>query len=188
VKKLLLLFILLSISVFANDKKVPQKDIAIFRIVNDVYFLSDIINIKSSLQKLDCLLGGAFLNETLKVQYEKLLINSNSNISDLKNNNLEIIKIIKIKKLEKHFENHKNLFSKAQINKQISQNRKSCGLLNNLALTSRLINLLQIEFYLQERFLVSNIKGESLKQDQIASSVSKFIDTISTKIAHNVYY
>lgn len=187
-KKILLLFILLSISLFANDKKIPSRDIAVFRIVNDVYFLSDVINIKKSLQKLDCLLGGAFLNEILKLKDEKLFIHTNSNISDLKKNNLEILKLIKIKKLEKHFEYHKNLLSQNQINKQIKQNRKSCRLLKKSSLTPILINLLQIEFYLQERFFVSNIEERNLKDDQLVIIVSKFINTISEKISHNVYY
>ncbi len=187
-KKILLSFIILSISIFASDKKIPTKDIAIFRIINEVYFLSDVINFKSDLQKLDCLLGGAFLNETLKIQYKKQLINGNSNISEIKNNHLEIIKVIKIKKLEKHFENHKNLYSKIQINKHIKQNKKVCGLLNSEDLTTRLVNLLKIEFFLQERFLVSNIEGENLKQVQLVNNVLKFINTISAKISHNVYY
>lgn len=179
-------FFLILIS-FSGFSKEIASDKAVFRIAEEIVFLSDFKEIAENIERIRCLKTDGLMLSLLGLDKK-----SQPKFPDLKKNKLEdqsirdfIQKIILLKKAE-HFIETQSIVFDSELKAQIEKD--SCIDMKYSEWSKDLKRFFELEIYLQKRFVTS--KGKETKEnfESRLASARLFLTSVSQKIPHYVFY
>ncbi len=169
---------------FSFSKEITS-DKAVFRVAEEIIFLSDMVDFGNSLEKMRCLKTDGVILSLFELDIKSL-----KNLPDFKKINIEknkdfIQKMILFKKAG-HFIETQNVSLDPLLREKIEKN--PCIGMNFGKWSNDLRRFFYLEVYFQKRFI--SVKGKDHKEnlESTLNSAKIFLNSLAQKIPHYVFY
>jgi len=177
---------LFSMPLLAGPKEIAS-DKAVFRVAEEIVFISDLQEISKTFEKIRCLkTDGLMLNllELDKKSQPKFPSFKKFDFNDQSNKDF-IQKIILFKKAG-HFIETQSIVFESPLKSLIEKD--SCIAMKYSDWSLDLKRFFDLEIYVQKRYVAIKEKGSKENLKSIQNSVKLFLSSLSQKIPHYVFY
>jgi hypothetical protein len=177
-------FLFLFIPLISNSKEIIS-DKALFRVAEEIIFLSDLKGIQDFIEKVRCLKTDGLTLGLLGLDKKSLPKIPSVKNFDVNKDKEFIQKIILFKKVG-HFIDTQNISLDANIKALIEKD--SCIGISYSKWSPDLKRFFDIEVYIQKRFVVARGKGSKDNQESTKNSAKVFLTSLGQKLPHYVFY
>lgn len=180
-------FLALSLLPWISYSKEVFSDKAVFRVAEEIVFLSDLKETGESLEKLRCLKTDGLMLSLLELDKK-----SQKKIPDFKNfdfkdqSNKDFIQKIILFKKAGHFIDTQNVVFDPGFKSQIENH--SCIKMKYSDWSRDLKRFFDLELYTQKRYMAAKARKEKRSDEALLASAKLFLASLSQKINHYVFY
>ena len=177
-------FLFLFIPLISNSKEIFS-DKALFRVAEEIIFLSDLQEIEDFIGKVRCLKTDGLTLGILGLDKKSLPKIPGPKKFDVNKDKEFLQKIILFKKAG-HFIDTQNISLDANLKTLIEKD--SCIGMSYSKWPQDLKRFFDLEVYIQKRFVVARGKGNKENLESTINSAKVFLDSLGQKIPHYVFY